>query len=287
MEYDQRVIIRFLWNDGTDANQMTARLQAQFGEHAYKLQTIPFWIAEVRFGCQDLHDEIRTGRAPLDDRDATILAILDKSRFESICSRSERLHVGHVTVLEHLYVSIGFKSFHLRWMLHLLTDDLRQNWKQHARAMLPFLHTAQRDGLHHLMTGDESWFFFNTSLRRMWTLSRDDVVRKPRLDIQSKKFMFMIMWNPSSFCIVDRLPNDTKMNSDYFVTNILVPLEQMIFPRGRAPHQKRHVVISTIPQLTQVGLQQIGSKNMACAACHTHPPYSPDLAPVTSTCFLQ
>jgi hypothetical protein len=36
--------------------------------------------------------------------------------------------------------------------------------------------------------------------------------------------------------------------------------------------------ISTIAEFTQVKLQQIGSKNMACAACHTHPPYSPDLA---------
>jgi hypothetical protein len=33
--------------------------------------------------------------------------------------------------------------------------------------MLPFLHAAERDGWHHLVTGDESWFFFNTFSRRM------------------------------------------------------------------------------------------------------------------------
>jgi hypothetical protein len=37
MEYGQRVIIRFLRNEGIDASQMTARLQAQFGEYADKL----------------------------------------------------------------------------------------------------------------------------------------------------------------------------------------------------------------------------------------------------------
>jgi hypothetical protein len=36
--------------------------------------------------------------------------------------------------------------------------------------------------------------------------------------------------------------------------------------------------ISTIAQFTQVKLQQIGSKNMVCTACHIHPCYSPDLA---------
>jgi hypothetical protein len=79
MEYDQRVIIRFLWNERIDANQITARLQTQFDEHVYKLGTIWFWIVEVRFGRQDIHDEIRTGRPPLDDLDAKILTILDKS----------------------------------------------------------------------------------------------------------------------------------------------------------------------------------------------------------------
>jgi hypothetical protein len=78
-----------------------------------------FWIAEVRFGRQDLHDEIRTGTPPLDDLDdlddldAKILAILDKSPFESAYSIAETLCVAHSKVLLHLYDSIGFRSFHL------------------------------------------------------------------------------------------------------------------------------------------------------------------------------
>jgi hypothetical protein len=76
----------------------------------------------------------------------------------------------------------------------------------------------------------------------MWTLSRDDVAPKPRQQIQSKKFMFTIIWNPTGFYVVDRFPNDIKMNSDYFVTNILISLEQMTFPCRRALHEKRLVV---------------------------------------------
>jgi hypothetical protein len=74
------------------------------------------------------------------------------------------------------------------------------------------------------------------------------MVTKPRLNIQSKKFMFIIIWNPSGFSVVERLPNDTKMNSTYFVIDILIPLisliplEQAIFSRGRAPHQKRLLI---------------------------------------------
>jgi hypothetical protein len=34
MEYDQRVIIKFLLNEETDARDIADRMQAQFGEHA-------------------------------------------------------------------------------------------------------------------------------------------------------------------------------------------------------------------------------------------------------------
>jgi hypothetical protein len=136
--------------------------------------------------------------------------------------------------------------------------------------MLPFLHAAERGGWHHLVTDDESWFFFDTSPRRMWTLSRDNMATKPRQQIQSKKFMFTIIWNPTGFYVLDIFPNDTKMNSEYFVTNILISQEQMIFPCRRATHEKRLVVLSTTALFTQVGVQQIGSKNMAFTACQTN-----------------
>jgi hypothetical protein len=47
MGYDQRVIIKFLWNEGADARQIADILQAQFTEHSYQLRTVRFWIAEI------------------------------------------------------------------------------------------------------------------------------------------------------------------------------------------------------------------------------------------------
>jgi hypothetical protein len=170
------------------------------------------------------------------------LAILGKSLFESADSIAERLLVAYSTVLQHLHEFYWFKSFHLHWVPHLLTSDLREKRKEYARVMLPFLHTVKRDGWHRFVTGDESWLFFNISPRRMWTLSRDDVVTKSRHDIQSKKSMFIIIWNLSGFYVVNRFPNHIKMNSAYFVTNLLIPLKEAIFPRGRAPHEKQLVV---------------------------------------------
>jgi hypothetical protein len=170
----------------TDRTQTAHRFQTHFDEHAYKLRTIQFWITEIWFSRQDLHDEIRTGWPPLDDFDAKILAILNKSLFESTRSIAKTFLVAHSIVLLLLHNSIDFRSLHLYWVAHLMTHDLREKRKEYAKAILPFLHVIERDGWHHLVTSDESWLFLNPSAHRMWILSRDDVVIKPRFDIQSK-----------------------------------------------------------------------------------------------------
>jgi hypothetical protein len=72
---------------------MPTRLQPQFVEHAYQLRTVQVSITEIRGGRQDLHDETGSGRAPLDDLHAKILAISDKSPFESAYSMAERMLV--------------------------------------------------------------------------------------------------------------------------------------------------------------------------------------------------
>jgi hypothetical protein len=64
------VVIRFFWTEGIGANEIAIRLQAQFAENAYKLRTVEFWSTEVWVGRQDLHDEISTGKPPLDGIDA-------------------------------------------------------------------------------------------------------------------------------------------------------------------------------------------------------------------------
>jgi hypothetical protein len=83
--------------------------------------------------------------------------------------------------------------------------------------MIAVLLSAQKDGWHRLVTGDELWFFLSYSLHRMWTLTRDDVASKPRPEIRTAKFMFTIMWNPLGFHVIDKLPDGVTMNANYRV----------------------------------------------------------------------
>jgi hypothetical protein len=76
------------------------------------------------------------------------------------------------------------------------------------------------------------------------------------------------------------------MNSAYFMTKILTPVEQTIFPRGKAPPQKWLVIhLDNCSFLTSRAstewLEEHGMRRMP------QPPYSPNLATMTSTYFLQ
>jgi hypothetical protein len=88
---------------------------------------------------------MRTAEPLLDDLDAKILAALDKFPLESDRSIAETLHAAYSTTLVHLHDSVGFRSFHLSWVPHLLTRDLRQKRGEYAKTILPFLHASERD----------------------------------------------------------------------------------------------------------------------------------------------
>jgi hypothetical protein len=67
------------------------------------------------------------------------------------------------------------------------------------------------------------------------------------------------------------------MRSAYFVTNLLIPLEHSIFPRGKAPHERLLVVdLDNCPVHTsRVSIDWLEKHNILRMP---HPPYSDDLA---------
>jgi hypothetical protein len=211
MEYEQRVIIKFLFNDGLDPRQIVEKLEAQFHKNGYSLRAVQFWSGEVRRGREDLRDVPRGGRASEEHITAKIQELLNQNPFDSGHPRPETLHISHSTVLKHLHDEVHFQSFYLRWVPHRLMPELREQRCRLAREMILGLTAAARDGWHHFVTGDESWFFLFYSLGRMWILTRDHVATRPRPDIHTKTSMFPVVLNPLGFPVVDKLRTGAKM----------------------------------------------------------------------------
>jgi hypothetical protein len=109
-------------------------------------------------------------------------------------------------------------------------------------------------------------------------LARDEVVTKPRLAIQTAKFMFPVMWNPLRFHVIDKLPTGLRMNNESFTINILARLEEKIFPEGRTAHAKRTIVHMDNSSIHTRGATEDDMKRNNAMRLR-QPPYSPAWAP--------
>jgi hypothetical protein len=166
MEYEQRLIIRFLTNEDVDAHEIHTILNAQFGEQTYGLGGIQFWVREMQSDREDLHDEHRSGRPALDYIDTKIISILEKVPFESARSIAQVQNVDHATVSHRLHEKLGFKSYCLRWVPHLLTSKFGAK-RRELTGLIPYLEAAKKDSWRHLVMGDQSCVFLLSGAGRM------------------------------------------------------------------------------------------------------------------------
>jgi hypothetical protein len=186
---EQRVIVKFLFNDGLDARQITEKLRLQFYKDAYSFDAVRFWIGEMRRVREGLHDRRWRGRWSHEHIAATIQQLLTENPFESARPTAETLDISHCPVLKYFHEDFHFKSFYLRWLPHLLTQQLRELRYQRVSEMISVLTFTARDDWHHFATRDESRLFVIYSARRIWILTRDDVATKPTHDMHMEESM--------------------------------------------------------------------------------------------------
>jgi hypothetical protein len=84
MEYDQRVIIRFLCKERIASEDIHVHLEPQFGDATDSERSVRRWCKHARQGREDLHDEMQSGRPPMDFLDIRILALLDEQPFTQL-----------------------------------------------------------------------------------------------------------------------------------------------------------------------------------------------------------
>jgi histone-lysine N-methyltransferase SETMAR len=278
MDFEQRVIIRFLSKEGVDANRIHTRLSAQFRDEAYSLRSVQRWCQYVRQGRELMDDEPRAGRPPIDFLDIQILSNLEKYPFHSAYSLAEILKVSHATILKHLHDALGMKHFHLRWIPHQLTEQLRAERVKKCRDLLPLLERMEASNFHNIVTGDESWFNLELQQSAKWSTSREDVPQRVRQHIGTKKFMLTVIWGVDGFHVVDLMTSQRSFDSQYFVDNIMVPLVEKVYPEGWNPHAPRlHLHLDNCRVHFSKVTEQFVSQNHISRVAQ--PAYSPDLAP--------
>ena len=95
--------------------------------------------------------------------------------------------------------------------------------------------------------------------------------------IGSKKYMVLIFWNPHYFYLVKLLPYGMKFNSNYFINEILEPINEMITPLREEIDQ--NIILhfdNARPHNSNKVIQYLESHGMDRAP---QPLFSPEIAP--------
>jgi hypothetical protein len=171
---EQRHIIKFLHLKGLKLDDIVTELSDMYGQDAYAKPSIKYWLHQLRLRRKDLMTQHMGGRPTLEDTEAEILSILRRSPFSSVRTIVDSLGIPASTGYFHLVEKIRFKNYLLRWVPHLLTDELRLKQVKLARQLLELLEDQRIVGFSDIVTGDESWFLQHYDHERMWCVSADE-----------------------------------------------------------------------------------------------------------------
>jgi hypothetical protein len=185
-----------------------------------------------------MHDEPRSGRPLVDFLDIQILSNLEKDPFHSAYSLAEILKVSRAAILKNSG-GLSMKHFHLRWIPDQLTEQLRAQRTKKCQDLPPLLERMEANNVRNIVTGDESWFALELQDSAKGSTSREHGPQKVRQQIGTRKFMLAVMWGVDGFHVVDPMTSQRSVDSQYFVDNMMVPLVEKVFPKGRNRHARR------------------------------------------------
>ena len=144
-----------------------------------------------------------------------IICEVRKSPTTSSRSIGKKLNVAHSTVLLYLKKA-GYSVRLCRIIPHLLTDRIRQQRILYAKIQIPILETAQAVNFDNIITGDETWIYYQTPPRYFWGKDTDEpptVVRKQQHD---RKTMLVIMVSGSGMIMKHLVPDNMSVDGQLF-----------------------------------------------------------------------
>jgi hypothetical protein len=81
---EQRVIMKFLWNEKRDAVEIHYRLSRAFQKDAYMLPSVHEWIRAFKTKHTGVLDKARAGRSRLDHLNSKIVLVFTEKKSHSV-----------------------------------------------------------------------------------------------------------------------------------------------------------------------------------------------------------
>jgi histone-lysine N-methyltransferase SETMAR len=276
-KFEQRCLMKFLFLVGKRYRTIHAQLVSVLEENAVSLSTVKYWCQRFKSGNLSVQDEIRPGR-PRSDLGNSISQMLTDEPFLSAKIIAKRLATSPHTIKSVLMQDLGMQKYSRRWIPHALNPSQKEKRVNDSKMLLTTLRQDKRHNFQHIMTGDESWFFYAYDSPAMYAQERTSVIPRISPAIDTKKTMITIFFTGDQLIHLAALSRGMNFNKEYFINEILEGIHQScnqgsgyqvtktikIHMDNARVHNSREVCI----ELGKLKLTRL-----------PHPPYSPDLSP--------
>jgi hypothetical protein len=111
-------------------------------------------------------------------------------------------------------------AHYTRIVPHSLEADQRQSRVELSRELLKIPEQDQQYEFEHILTGDESWFFFEYFRHSCWAVNPDDAPKIPKQEIQSERCLMSIIWGSTGIKSLPSVPKDMEYNSAFLLNQL-------------------------------------------------------------------
>jgi hypothetical protein len=215
---------------GHSVLKMLTMFKDHYGEGAMSRSEVYKWIRDIMRGRTDLETIASPGRTPDEGLSEVIRHRIEAGPHLSAREIAHSFGIATLTGCHHLRSVLGMKCCHLRWIPHTLTVGEKVAREHVAKNILEILATHAASNFHFLFTGDESWLLYAYHVRIMWTLCPENVDQVQRASHITEKTMPTVFFNRTGLHMIDILPQNQKIDAEYFSEDIIPLLVSICCP---------------------------------------------------------
>ena len=277
----QRYFVWVCWKFGNDATDIHKMLVNAEGEKALSKRTIYRWIEAFDLGHSSVQDDPRSGRP----RDAVtpsncniIEDLIKEDPHITVREIQSTIFLSLDSINTILHDELGVRKLCAKFVLHVLTDENKQNRVERSKQLLQYL----ENGFNNIITGDETWFHFFTmktkTANKVWLKPGDSRPQIARTAQNSKKRMFCVFFSIEGIVATIVLEKGQTVTSNFYKEEVL-PKVFKSFKKIKNHSTVRNVMLhhdNAAPHKGKVVTEYLEKERIVVLP---HPPYSSDLAP--------
>jgi len=280
----QRIIIKFLANEGVSATEILGRLRAQFGENTLSRTQVFDWHKKFRDGRSTVENEAHRRRprtSVTDDHIRTVKDLIAEDRRINVREIASEVGISYGSVETIIRDHLNLSKVSARWVPRLLTDQQKQIRKEVCERHLVRHSQEGDDFLTRIVTCDETWVHHYTpeskQASKEWRKKKEAPPVKARTRLSAGKVMMTIFWDMQGVLLIDFLHGQRTINAAYYC-QLLDEVKKAYRSKRRQKSVRRVVLLhdNARPHTANLTREKLAKMHWETLE---HPPYSPDLSP--------